>query len=244
MDADHAVTDDHRANVDAVVRDRLLEVVDGTLDLERAEHPLRDVPVLDPCHPEAHRTEQGLDDDVGAELVERHERVPGALAGDGPRRGQAGGCQERRAEELVDRMLDGQRAVDGAHADGGQRVERVDAEDDLLERATWDRTHDHDVALVERHLARAHRNPSAIRPTMRVTGAKAHSCPRLVNARSSRSACQPPVEPMTAARMRANLAGRRARRSATPGGRPRSPQLSRRRTLGNVRCNSDARGEL
>ena len=49
------------------------------------------------------------------------------------------------------------------------------------------------------------RNPSAIRPTMRVTGAKAHSCPRLVNARSSRSACQPPVEPMTAARMRAKL---------------------------------------
>ena len=50
---------------------------------------------------------------------------------------------------------------------------------------------------------------------MRVTGAKAHSCPRLVNARSSRSACQPPVEPMTAARMRANLAGRAARSFAS-----------------------------
>src|SRR3954451_2732016 len=58
-------------------------------------------------------------------------------------------------------MLDGQRAVDRTHADGGQRVERVDAEDDLLERATWDRTYDHDVALVERHLARAH--PESIR---------------------------------------------------------------------------------
>ena len=87
------------------------------------------------------------------------------------------------------------------------------------------------------------RNPPAIRPTMRVTGAKAHSCPRLVNARSSRSACQPPVEPMTAARICANLAGR-APGDPRLGGLPRSPWLSLRRALGNVRCNSDARGEL
>ena len=40
---DDAVPDDHRANVDAVVGQRLLQVVDGPLDLQRAEHPLRDV---------------------------------------------------------------------------------------------------------------------------------------------------------------------------------------------------------
>ena len=42
--------------------------------------------------------------------------------------------------------------------------------------------------------------PPSIRPTIRVTGAKAHSCPRALSACSSRSACQPPVEPMTATR--------------------------------------------
>ena len=71
--------------------------------------------------------------------------------------GHAGGGEQRRGEELVDRVLDRERAVDGAHADGGQRVQRVDAEDDLLERAARDRAHDHDVARVERDLARAHR---------------------------------------------------------------------------------------
>src|SRR3954453_17487510 len=45
------------------------------------------------------------------------------------------------------------------------------------------------------------RNPPSIRPTMRVTGANAQSCPRADNARSRRSACHPPVEPTTATRM-------------------------------------------
>ena len=63
------------ADVDAVVRQRLLEVVDGAADLERAEDALGDVPVLDARHPEPHRAEERLDDDVGAEGVERFERV-------------------------------------------------------------------------------------------------------------------------------------------------------------------------
>src|ERR671927_1360668 len=40
-----------------------------------------------------------------------------------------------------------------------------------------------------------------IRLTIRVTGAKATSWPRTENARSRRSACHPPVEPITATRM-------------------------------------------
>src|SRR3954469_5686403 len=43
--------------------------------------------------------------------------------------------------------------------------------------------------------------PPSIRPTMRVTGAKRHSWPRAVSARARRSACHPPVEPITATRM-------------------------------------------
>ena len=39
---------------------------------------------------------------------------------------------------------------------GGKRVQHVHAEDDLLERAARDAAHEHDVAAVERHLARAH----------------------------------------------------------------------------------------
>jgi hypothetical protein len=69
-------------------------------------------------------------------------------------RSHAGGGEQRRREELVDRVLDRERGVDRAHADGLQRVERVDAEDDLLERAARDRAHDHDVARLERDLAR------------------------------------------------------------------------------------------
>src|SRR4051794_9923564 len=45
------------------------------------------------------------------------------------------------------------------------------------------------------------RNPPSIRPTIRVTGANAQSCPRDDNARSRRSACHPPVEPTIATRM-------------------------------------------
>src|SRR3954449_4444543 len=45
------------------------------------------------------------------------------------------------------------------------------------------------------------RKPPSIRPTIRVTGANAHSCPRADNARSRRSACHPPVEPTIATRM-------------------------------------------
>src|SRR3954469_16701510 len=43
--------------------------------------------------------------------------------------------------------------------------------------------------------------PPSIRPTIRVTGANAQSCPRDDNARSRRSACHPPVEPTIATRM-------------------------------------------
>src|SRR3954451_6261732 len=45
------------------------------------------------------------------------------------------------------------------------------------------------------------RKPPSIRPTIRVTAANAQSCPRADNARSRRSACHPPVEPITATRM-------------------------------------------
>ena len=64
------------------MRQRLLEVVDRPLELERAKHPLRDVGIVHPHHAEPHRAEQGLDDHVTAELRERLLRVGVALAGD------------------------------------------------------------------------------------------------------------------------------------------------------------------
>ena len=131
------------------MRQRLLEVVDGALERQRVEDAVRDVGVVDARHPGAHRAEQRLDDHVAAELLEGVERVLDALAGDRPRRRHAGSGQQRRGEELVDGPLDRPRAVDARHAALGEHVQRVDAEDDLLERAARDAADDHGVAVVE-----------------------------------------------------------------------------------------------
>ena len=120
------------------------------------EDAVGDVGVVHARHPRPHRAEQRLDDDVAAELLEGLERVVGALAGDRPRRGHARARQQRRGEELVDGALDRARAVDARHAARLERVQGVDAEDDLLERAARDAAHDHGVAAVERHVAAAH----------------------------------------------------------------------------------------
>jgi hypothetical protein len=128
------------------------------------EDPVRDIGVVHARHPGAHRAEQRLDDHVAAELLERSERILGALAGDRPRRGHARPGQQRRCEELVDRPLDRARAVDAGHAPLGERVQRVDAEDDLLEGAARDAAHDHGVAAVEPELAAAHRDVAVDAP--------------------------------------------------------------------------------
>ena len=59
--------------------------------------------------------------------------------------------------------------------------------------------------------------PPSMRPTIRVTGAKPHSWPRAVSARSIRFACQPPVEPRTATRNRRSLTGAAQARECGPG---------------------------
>ena len=138
------------------MRERLLQVVHGPLELQRTEHPLRDVAIVHAHHAESHRAEQRLDDHVAAELGKRLQGVGGPLAGDRARGGQAGAREQGRGEELVDGPLDRVRAVDRAHAGGGKGVEHVHAEDDLLERAARDAAHEHDVAAVEGQVARAH----------------------------------------------------------------------------------------
>ena len=137
------------------MRQRLLQVVHRPFELQGAKHPLRDVAIVHPHHAQPHRAEERLDDHVAAELGEGLHGVGGPLAGDGARGGQAGAGQKGRGEELVHRPLDRVRPVDRAHADSAQRVQRVDAEDDLLERASRDAAHEHDVAVVERDLVSA-----------------------------------------------------------------------------------------
>ena len=158
----HPLADDERSYVAAGVRQRFLQVVHGSFELQRAEHPLRDVGIVHAHHADPHRAEQRLDDHVAAELGERLQGVGGPLAGDRARGGQAGAGQQGRGEELVDGPLDRVRAVDRAHAAGGKRVQHVHAEDDLLERAARDAAHEHHVAAVERQLARAHAEAAAL----------------------------------------------------------------------------------
>jgi hypothetical protein len=143
--ADDAPADHERAHV-AACRQRLLQVVDGPLEPQRVEDAVCDVGVVDAGHPGAHRAEQRLDDHVAAELLEPGERILGTLAGDRARRRHPGPGEQRRGEELVDRALERSRAVEARHV---KRVQRVDAEDDLLERAAWDAADDHRVAVVE-----------------------------------------------------------------------------------------------
>jgi hypothetical protein len=138
------------------VRQRLLQVVDGALELERAEHPHRDVGVLDAHHAVTHRAEQRLDDHVAAELGERLLGVGRPLAGDRAGGGQAGARQQGRGEELVDGPLDRAPGVDRAHAGRVEGVQDVDPEDDLLERAARHAAHEHAVAALERQLVAAH----------------------------------------------------------------------------------------
>src|SRR3954467_1591005 len=75
----HPPADDQRAQVAAVVGQRLLQVVDRALELQRVEDAGGGVGAVPPRHPRPHRAEQRLDDDVAAELLERLERVVGAL---------------------------------------------------------------------------------------------------------------------------------------------------------------------
>jgi hypothetical protein len=119
------------------------------------EDAVRDVSVVDARHPGAHRAEQRLDDHVAAELVEGLERVVAALAGDRPRRRQAGPGQKDGGEELVHRALDRARAVDHPHAPGRQHVQRVEAEHDVLQRAPRDPPDDHRVTRAELDVAAA-----------------------------------------------------------------------------------------
>jgi hypothetical protein len=154
---DDPLPDHERAQVGPVVGQRLLQVVDGPLDLQRPEHPLRDVRVLDARHPEAHRAEERLDDHVGAELAKASSASPARshaiVRGVGRPRPRAaprpGTCRPSARSP---------RPVDHPDARGGQRVEDVDAEDDLLEGAARDAAHEHHVARVERELAAVQRD--------------------------------------------------------------------------------------
>ena len=94
---------------------------------------VRDVAVGNADDPIAHRPEQRLDDDVAPQPIERLHRAVVALAHDRRRRRHPGVGEHRAGPRLVDRALDRARAVDTTDAVGGEDVQRVDAEDHLLQ---------------------------------------------------------------------------------------------------------------
>ena len=95
--------------------------------------------------PVPHRSEDRLDDDV-AHLPHGGHRRRRVLADDRLRSRQPGFLQQRGRIELVHRSLDRARRVDHRHAAFLQPVQRIDAEDDLLERSVRNDPRQHRIA--------------------------------------------------------------------------------------------------
>ena len=148
---DLAGDDEHAQVSPAGGRDRALDVVDGPLQLQGAEHSMGHIAVLDAHDPVAHGAEQRLDDDVAAQPLERPHRAVVALAHDRGRGGHAGQREHRAGPRLVDRPLDRARAVDAPDAVLGEDVQRIHAEDHLLQRAAGEPADDQQVQRVQRH---------------------------------------------------------------------------------------------
>jgi hypothetical protein len=130
------------------VRNHLLQIVDGSLELERSKDPVGDLLVVDAHHPPAVRPEERLHDDVAHSLEGGHGRVE-AFRDDGPRGREPGLLEERRGVELVHGSLDGAGRVQHGDTHSLQDVQGVEAEDDLFEGAARDDPDEDRVALLE-----------------------------------------------------------------------------------------------
>jgi hypothetical protein len=105
--------------------------------LERTARAPRQFRVADADKPLSHRAEDGLDDHVAAAIEHSADGSHGVirpLADHRFRHRQARLLQDRRRVELVHRTLDGPRRVDDRNALILDPVQRVDTEDELLER--------------------------------------------------------------------------------------------------------------
>lgn len=158
--AEHAIANDECAHIAPAVIDRSLEIVHRVNGIERPEDTPRHLLVGDAHHPESHRTEQGFDDDV-AHALERPDGVLTVLTHDGFGRGQSCVLEQCGGVELVDRTLDGAWRVHDADPAVLEPMQRVDAEDDLLEGPVGDDAREHGVRLeMERPGARFRRTPT------------------------------------------------------------------------------------
>ena len=143
--------DEHPQISAAGGRDRALNVVDGPLELQRAEHSVGHVAILDANDPVAHRAEQRLDDDVFPQPLERLHGALVALADDRRRSPNAGAGKHRPCPRLVDRALERTRTVDDAHTERVEHMQRVHAEDHLLERTAGKAADEQQIQLVQHH---------------------------------------------------------------------------------------------
>ena len=188
------------------MRQRLLEVVHGPLEVQRTEHALRDVVIVHTHHAETHRAEQRLDDYVAAELSECLQRVGGPLARivrevgrPAPNRLEARNLSTVRS--IAWALLTARTPAAASACRTSTRKTTCSSEPRGMPRR--------EPTSSRRAQPRASAPPAppSTRPTIRVTGAKPQSCPRALSARSSRRARHPPVEPRTATRNRRLLTG-------------------------------------
>ena len=184
------------------MRQRLLQVVDGPLDLERAEHALRrrrgssTRAIPKPIEPNSGLTmtsEPSSSNAASASSARSQATVRGVGTPAAASSAEARNLSTVRS--IASAPLTARTPTAASACSASTRKTICSSEPRGIA------AHDHDVARVERDLARRARRcrrrsgrPSASPARTRT------SCPRAVSARSSRSACQPPVEPRTATR--------------------------------------------
>ena len=133
------------------VRHVLLQAEHVAAELQGAEHAIGGVAVADPYHATTLRAEERLDDHVAAQLLVGEHGIVETLSDHRARRRQTRVVQARRGVVLVDTVFDGVRGIDYPDAVVLEHAQGVHAEDDLLQRARWDRPDEDHLTVIERH---------------------------------------------------------------------------------------------
>ena len=134
----------------------LLLVDELTGLLQDAVGPPGQFAIGDALHAASLRTENGLEDNVAAEAIERIKCIVGALRHVRGRRRQPRGREPHVGEVLIDARLHRARRIQQRQSPRGRGVQHIHPKDDLFEGACGNGAHDGGVVTVERSGTRFH----------------------------------------------------------------------------------------